>query len=327
MNLSDQDQNLNNHQHKPITQAGDPTNSYWKTSPAQTIVNRRPANGCPMQSNQTRGLPLAQAVSQPEQTNYAAHIPSHSGDLFDPGHIFQLDQPILRRTNSYPTTTQSYPIHNNQPHSHQCSPSTFLDLGSGTIEHRTFESIFGSNEDSCTTSSSQNNEGSEYLYGITGTLFPTTHVTTNQPMMGQVGAHHRHPIAESDEILLEFQTANDRLQKHSRRAEYHQMGRVNGEMATGTGDVIMQGNLGIYVEREMLQPQCGRHELNDYANNNLVYGGAQDMDDGADYLPYYRMNSVNNNINNNNVDTSLYETRMDCALEPSAGCALFVNRS
>lgn len=126
------------------------------------------------------------------------------------------------------------------------------------------------------------------------------------------------PIVESDEILLEFQSANDRLQQ-KRRADCPTEGLSD--------HLMLQGNLGIYVEREGIDATCGgrQEQLVSY-NENLFsdYAGSHEMA-GLDYAQYYRMNSVNYSSNDSVVSDTQCAGRMDYGMvEPNA---MYVNQS
>lgn len=248
------------------------------------------------------------------QATYTSNPPHMTDEFFDPGHIFQLDQPLVRRNGMNHSFVQSYPNQYSQPTNP--SNSTLLDMGSGAIGHRTYESIFGSNEDSCTTSSSQNNDGPECVYGSNGSMFQPN--GTTYPAQGPMTTTNVHPITESAEILLEFQSANDRLQQKKRT--YYSDGILNDN-----NNLMLQGNLGIYVERESIEPSCGRLEPNlDYSDNHFADYTASHVTSVSDYGQCYRVNSVNYS-NNNNISESECAVQMDYATLESS--AMYVNRS
>lgn len=122
-----------------------------------------------------------------------------------------------------------------------------------------------------------------------------------------------HSIVESNEILLEFQSANDRLQQKRRAGDW-----PNGVLSDNN-NVMLQGNLGIFVERD------GVENASEYSHCNMHdYAGPQEMADGMGYGQYYRGNSSSYNSTENG-NESHCAGRMDyIAMELSA---LYANRS
>ncbi|KAH0534299.1 hypothetical protein KQX54_002783 [Cotesia glomerata] len=127
-------------QYQPYTQ---PSEAYWYQN-----------------SNNTDTIfvtPQSQTTPQSQSTQDPYDFPTITEEYFQPGEIFQLDQPLRADFPSNPSSTNS----SNR------SPSTLLDLGSGTIKYqvKSQEDIYWNqlvSEDSSSSALSQNQDDKLY---------------------------------------------------------------------------------------------------------------------------------------------------------------------
>ncbi|CAG5083149.1 Similar to gcm: Transcription factor glial cells missing (Drosophila melanogaster), partial [Cotesia congregata] len=136
----DRDAAVGSKQYQPYTQ---PSEAYWyqDSTNTETIFV----------------APQSQTTPQSQSTQDPYDFPTITEEYFQPGEIFQLDQPLRADFPSNPSSTNS----SNR------SPSTLLDLGSGTIKYqvKSQEDIYWNqlvSEDSSNSALSQNQDDKLY---------------------------------------------------------------------------------------------------------------------------------------------------------------------